>query len=223
MSLSFHDTARNRRAVRGFLPTPLPETVIHEVLTDAQFSPSNCNTQPWHVHIVMGAKRDALSAALWSAYSENRYTPDFSFDQKEYFGVYKDRDAENGKSYMESLGVAREDTAGRYAAAGRNLSFFGAPQAAFLFLPTFGDNVRVAADVGMYGQTFLLSLASRGLAGIPQTMLGFFAETVREELGVADTWKLLFGISFGYPDHADPANSIRQARAPVEEAVVFHH
>ncbi|MFD9319117.1 nitroreductase family protein [Streptomyces sp. NPDC060053] len=43
---------------------------------------------------------------------------------------------------------------------------------------------RTAGDIGMYAQNFLLSLAARGLAGIPQTVLGVYADTVREFLGV---------------------------------------
>lgn len=220
--LSFHESVRVRHAVRGFLPKPLDEGQISEILEDAQFSPSNCNTQPWNVHVVTGATRDRMSAALWRAFEEGRYSPDFSFDQSEYHGVYKERDMLNGKSYMESQGVARDDVAGRQAAAGRNLSFFGAPQAAFLFLPSFGDNVRVAADVGMYGQTFLLSLASRGLAGIPQTMLGFFADTVRDVLDLTPEWKLLFGISFGYRDDDSPSNQYRMPRAPIGDSATIH-
>jgi hypothetical protein len=36
----------------------------------------------------------------------------------------------------------------------------------------------------MYGQTFLLSLAARGLGGLPQTVIGLYADTVRAVLGV---------------------------------------
>nr|WP_230885895.1 nitroreductase family protein [Streptomyces spinoverrucosus] len=80
--------------------------------------------------------------------------------------------------------MRREDRTARKAAAREGLNFFGAPHAAFLFMPAFGDGVRAAGDIGMYGQNFLLSLAARGFDGVPQTMLGFYADTVREFLGV---------------------------------------
>lgn len=105
------------------------------------------------------------------------------------------------------MNIMREDKEGPHRVAAMNYSFFNAPQAAFLFMPSFGDNVRVAGDIGMYGQTFLLSLAARGLGGIPQTSPGFFADPIREFLGVSDEFKLLFGISFGYPDESAPENS----------------
>jgi hypothetical protein len=72
-----------------------------------------------------------------------------------------------------------------------NLEFYGAPHVAFLFMPLVGDGVRVASDIGMYAQNFLLSLTARGLAGVPKTLLGMFADPVREMLGVGDDMKLL--------------------------------
>lgn len=132
------------------------------------------------------------------------------------------RRREHGKLYYENLGVAREDHHRRNEAASINFSFFHAPHVAMLFMPTIGDSVRVAGDIGMYGQTFLLALAARRLGGVPQTVLGLYAETVREVLGVADEFKLLFGISFGYPDEEAPGNRRRVGRAPVSACVTLH-
>src|SRR4028119_1774167 len=115
------------------------------------------------------------------------------------------------------------DKIGRHKAAANNYSFYGAPHAALLFMPSFGDNVRVGGDIGMYGQTFLLSLTARGLGGIPQTAIGFFAQTIREYLGISDELKLMFAIAFGYPDFTAPVNSVRMGRVPVSESVTFHH
>ena len=74
----------------------------------------------------------------------------------------------------------------------------------------------------MYGQTFLLSLTAHGLGGIPQTMLGFYADTIREVLGIDPSMKMLFGISFGYPDGEALGSAYRIDKAPVEDSVMFH-
>jgi nitroreductase len=104
-----------------------------------------------------------------------------------------------------------------------NYKFFNAPHIAIPFMPSFGDNVRVGGDIGMYGQTFLLSLTAHGLAGIPQTSLGFFAGTIREILNVPSELKMLFGISFGYADPNSPGNSFKLGRDPITSNVTFHH
>lgn len=219
----FHDVIRERHSVRSFLPTPVPETVIRSVLVDAQHSPSNCNAQPWVTHIVSGAKRDALSKAVLAADAAGHLTPDFPFATADYCSPYRERTAAQGKAYYEAIGVARKDFDERRTASQLNLKFFNAPHVALLFMPAVGGNtVRVAGDLGMYGQTFLLSLTAHDLGGIPQTMLGFYADTIREELGIDPSLKLLFGISFGYPDIDSAANIYRIEKVAIEESVIFH-
>ncbi|WP_204352865.1 nitroreductase [Salinicola peritrichatus] len=219
---SFQDVVRSRHSTRGFLPTPIPRGILEEMLREAQYAPSNCNTQPWNVHVVSGKKLQELSAILVDALRAEHYTLDFSFDKNDYPEPYKTRVAEQGGRYYRALGVARGDALSRAEVVERNLRFFGAPHAAFLFLPAVGDNVRVASDVGMYAQTFLLSLAARGYAGVPQAVLGYFADTVRQALGVPDELKLLFGISFGMPDSTHAAFNYREDRIPLEESIVWH-
>ncbi|WPN52036.1 nitroreductase family protein [Pseudomonas sp. P9_2] len=150
------------------------------------------------------------------------FTPDFSFDMDAFYGTYGDRKNAQGKAYYEAMNIMREDEEGRRQATALNFSFFNAPQAVFLFMPVFGDSVRTAGDVGMYAQTFLLSLAARGLGGIPQTSLGFFAQTIREVLGISEEMKMLFGMSFGYPDANVPGNRTQVDRVPIAESVTFH-
>ena len=220
-TLSFEETVRERRSFRSFLPTPVPDAQILQVLEDAQRSPSNCNTQPWNTHIVSGAKIQELGRLLTEANEAQHFTPDFSFDDKCFYEAYGERQREHGQTFYTAMGVARDDKIGRHLAAARNYSFYGAPHAALLFMPSFGDNVRVGGDIGMYGQTFLLSLTARGLGGIPQTAIGFFAQTIREYLGISDDFKLMFAIAFGYPDFSAPVNSVKMGRVPVSQSVTF--
>lgn len=218
----FHAVVRERHSVRSFHSKPVPDAVLRSVLDDAQRAPSNCNTQPWQIHIVSGAKRDALSSALLAADDEGLITPDFSFDLSDFGGVYERRGRDQGAAYYQAIGVSREATEDRRTASRYNLELFGAPHVALLFMPDVGDNVRVAGDIGMYAQTFLLSLTAHGLGGIPQTMLGFYADTIREVLEIDPSFKLLFGVSFGYPDVTSPANRYRIEKAAIEESVTFH-
>ncbi|ANV25516.1 nitroreductase [Agrobacterium pusense] len=220
--LLFRDVVRNRHSVRSFRPDPVPADVLGEVLQDAQLAPSNCNTQPWQVHIVSGEKRDALSKAILADDEAGRYKLDFSFDLADFDGVYRQRARDQGAAYYQAIGVSREAKEDRRTAARYNLSFFGAPHVALLFMPQVGDNVRVAGDLGMYAQTFLLALTAHGLGGIPQTMLGMYADTIRDVLGIDQSSKMLFGISFGYPDATHAANTYRIGKAPIEESVTFH-
>ncbi|WP_254189361.1 nitroreductase [Nocardia noduli] len=216
----FTGLARSRRSPRKFMPAPLPPADIRGVLEDAQTAPSNSNTQPWAVHIVSGVERDALARELLQADEDGRISPDFTADYGE--GIYFERAQALAAGYYGSLGIERSDREGRKAAVRENLEFFGAPHVALLFMPALGDGVRTAGDIGMYAQNFLLSLASRGFAGIPQTMLGLYAGTVRAVLNVPEDLKLLFGISFGTADPAAPVNAFGRTRIPLQHSVVLH-
>jgi nitroreductase len=219
---SFRHVVRHRRSMREFLPNAVPADLIHSVLEDAQQAPSNCNTQPWQVHIVSGIKRDELASELMAADDAGHFSPDYYFDMTEYPEMYAARAQSSAKARYDAVNVTREDRAGRAKAMRLNLDFFGAPHVALLFMPALGDSVRVASDIGMYAQTFLLSLTAHGLAGIPQTLLGMYADTVREELGIDPQMKMLFGISFGYADRTAAANDMVVGRIPMSESITFH-
>lgn len=217
----FREIVAARHAVRAFQGKPLSRETITEVLEDAQRAPSNANTQPWNVHIVSGEARNRLSDSLLEAVYARQFSPDFTYSNDAYFGEYARRAEEEGHARHTRQGIARDDQEGRTRAALENYRFFGAPHVALLFMPSVGDNVRVAGDIGMYAQTFLLSLASKGLAGVPQTSIGMMAATVRQVLGVPSDLKLLFAISFGYPASEGDTASM-SPRIPVNSAVTFH-
>ncbi|MER7052437.1 nitroreductase [Streptomyces sp. NPDC000351] len=216
----FTDLARTRRSPRQFLPTPLSPMDIRGVLEDAQTAPSNSNTQPWTVHIATGAARDALSRELLSAYEEDRPSADFTGDYGD--GVYRERSYQHGALLYGTRGVGRADIEGRKEVIRENLRFYDAPHVALLFMPQLGDGVRAAGDLGMYAQNFLLSLTARGFHGIPQAILGMYADTVRESLGVPGDLKLLFGIAFGIGDHNSPMYDIGIGRIALRQSVVLH-
>lgn len=212
---------RERRSVRAFLPREVPEPLLREVFGLAQCAPSNCNTQPWIVHVVSGAAGQRLRQTLvQAAIDPAQHQPDFAFDGR-YPGVYKTRQHDSAMRLYEAMGIAREDRAARGQAMLRNFAMFDAPHAAFIFLPEpFG--LREATDCGMYAQTLMLALTAHGLASCAQGALSFHPQHVRKALGVPAEHKLLFGLSFGYEDTAAAANQCRVPRAGLEEAVRFH-
>jgi len=91
----------------------------------------------------------------------------------------------------------------------------------FIFMPQPFDT-REATDVGMYAQTLMLVLTARGIASCAQGALGLFPDIVREQLGIPGSYKLLFGISFGYEDRDVKANAARVDRAAIDDVVRFH-
>ncbi|MDH4041315.1 MAG: nitroreductase [Gammaproteobacteria bacterium] len=216
----FDEIVLGRRSLRAFLPQPVPAQTLERVFEVAQRAPSNCNTQPWLTHVASGASLQALRDELPRRFMKGEITLDFPYDGV-YQGVYKERQYASAQALYDAVSIERSDKVRRQEQFMRNFTFFDAPHVAFLFLPEpFG--LREAADLGMYAQTLMLAMSAHGLGSCPQTALSFEADVIREELAVEAGNKLLFGISFGYPDPDAPVNRCATDRAALADCVRFH-
>ena len=216
---AFLNIVANRRSMRAFKPDPVPRAVIEAVMGGAQQAPSNCNTQPWFVHVVTGDMLEQLRATLPTQFAAGEMALDFPYDGQ-YDGVYKERQYASATALYDALGISRDEKAARNNWFMRNFTFFDAPAVAFFTLPSqFG--LREACDLGMYAQTVMLGLVAHGLGSCPQTSLGFMANVIRPALGLGDHEKLMFGLSFGYPTET-PVNQVQTERAALHDVVTFH-
>lgn len=210
-----------RRSIRGFLPDPIPPADLKRIFATAQQAPSNCNVQPWVVHVVSGESAKGMRTALHDrAASGAAEEPDFALTAT-YPGVYKPRRIDAAVALFSVTGVERDDKEAREASFLRNFRFFDAPHAAFIFLPDW-CGMREAADCGMFAQSLMLALTANGYGSCAQGALSWYAPIVRERLGVGNDMRLLFGLAFGTEDPAHPANAARTDRATVDDAIRFH-
>ncbi len=218
---AFERLMRQRRSVRGFKSGPVPHPVLAQIFETAQLAPSNCNVQPWVVHVVSGDAVAAMRTGLFNHVTSGApATPDFPLTGS-YPGDYRTRQIGAAVALFDATGVARADKTARMRSMLRNFEMFDAPHALFLFMPEWAG-WREAADCGMYAQSLMLAMAAHGVGSCAQGALSHYAGFVKIELGVAEEMKLLFGMSFGYADPAHPANAAHTSRAALSDAVVFH-
>ena len=215
----FLDVVSRRRSMRDFKSDPVPREIIDSVFGAAQRAPSNCNTQPWFVHVVTGETLEQLRQELPAKFAAGEIALDFPYDGQ-YKGVYKERQYASAAALYDSLGIARDQKAERNAWFMRNFSFFDAPAVAFFTLPT-GFGLREACDLGMFAQTVMLGLTAHGLGSCPQTALAFLANVIRPALSLGDHEQLMFGMSFGYPTDT-AVNEVTTERASLADVVTFH-
>jgi len=213
------ETIRQRRSVRGFLPKPVPREVIEELLALAQHAPSNCNVQPWRVYIASGEMREKLRAALVEAMLGGSSSGAMA-SVDDFRGGYRDKQVACAVELYGKMGIERGDKAGRLKAMLRNFEFFDAPHVAYICMDkSFG--IGVALDVGIYVQTLMLAMQSRGIGSCAQAALRAYPDLVAAQLGIPDDQQVLCGLSFGYEDATVPANQTRQPRDPISSNVVF--
>jgi nitroreductase len=221
--MEFSDVVRVRHSYRGFLPKQVDEQTLRGIFELANWAPSNCNVQPWHVHVLSGDACDRMREKMKAAaVAEVPFNPDFPWEGK-FSGDYKERQICSALGLWEHQGVTRNNPEKRAWSWMRNFEFFDAPHIAFIFVTDeFPELVRLAGDVGMYSQTLMLAMADAGIGSCPQTSVSCYPDLVREELGVDSHYKLMMGLSFGYIDEANSANNLRTERDPLEATTSFY-
>ena len=222
LQAAVREIVTGRFSVRDFLGQPIEQQVLDEIFEIAQRAPSNCNTQPWEVFVVSGAAKDRMSRVLHESIGiePDQWNLDYTFDQEVYSERANHRRMKAAMGVLNSLGIERADNEGRERNNQKNLDFYNAPHAAFVFMEDW-CGLREACDVGIYAQTLMLTMRAYGIGSCAQAILSFNGDAVRRELGIDDRLRLLFGISFGYPNDDSGVNRFRTERASLEEAVHF--
>jgi nitroreductase len=78
----------SRRSVRAFLPDPVDESTIREILAVAARAPSGTNMQPWRVYVATGETKERISRAVLDSgiraekakWDEYKYYPEQFFE-----------------------------------------------------------------------------------------------------------------------------------------------
>ncbi len=211
-------TAVDRRAsIRAFLPTPVSDQQIADLLRTASRAPSGGNVQPWRIYVVNGAATADLVARVASA---DRETPQYDVYPPNLWDPYRTNRFSLGEAMYETMGIARDDKTSRYAHLARNYEFFGAPAAIFCFIDAKMGPPQWA-DLGMFLQTFMLLATEAGLDTCAQEAWASWPSTVSEFVGAPDDEMLFCGVAIGHADHDEPVNSLRSERMPIEAFVTF--
>lgn len=219
--MSVSDAIKQRRSVRAYLSKPVEPELIKRIFTDAQLSPSNCNTQPWHVTIVSGNARDSLETAMVAQIMNgDAPTPHFKPGDQGLNGKYRKRQIACAISLYDSVGIEYEEKEKRQQLMLRNWQFFGAPHVAFFSMPKSMGEVN-AVDMGIYLQTIMLLMTEYGLASCPQGALAMYPSPVYDIANIPQDCAIMFGLSFGYSAEQDAINSFDVGREPLKAAVEF--
>ena len=212
----------SRRSVRAFLPDPVDEQTIREILTVASRAPSGTNMQPWKVYVVAGAKKQAITDAIMNSgiraekakWDEYKYYPD------KFFEPYYTRRRAVGFALYGALGIEKRDVDRMRAQHDRNFVFFDAP-VGMIFTIDRRLNHGSWIDHGMFIQSLMVAARGRGLHTCPQAAFAPYHNQIRPVLGIPEEEVVVCGMALGYEDESRPENQLRTERADVEEFVTF--
>lgn len=220
-ALSVSDAVERRISVRAFKPDPVPEALVRDILERAARSPSGGNVQPWRVHVLAGAplaRFKAMIAARLAA--DGPEGPEYDVYPPNLWEPHRSHRFGCGEDMYATIGVAREDKAGRLRQFDANFAFFGAPVGLFFTLDRRMGPPQWA-DVGMFLQTIMLLAVERGLDTCAQEAWARWPKTVMDFLELPDSQMLFSGMALGWRDPDAPINSLRTRRGPFEEYVTM--
>ncbi|WP_049820364.1 nitroreductase [Bradyrhizobium japonicum] len=212
--MNVSDAITRRTSVRAFLPQSVSESVMRDLLERAARAPSGGNLQPWRLHALAGTPLKQLLNVVEARGPDS--SPGYAIYPPDLWEPYRSRRSQNGEQLYASIGIGRENKAGRLAQLMKNARFFGAPAGVFIFIDR-GMGPPQWADLGMYLQNLLLLAVERGLAACPQEYWALYSNTVSEFLEIPPSQMLFCGVAIGYPDAAAQINSFKTNRAPSAE------
>jgi len=221
--MDVREAVTSRYSCRAFLPTPVPEKIVRDIVECAARAPSAGNMQPWYIHAIAGKRVEALKALM--APRVQTELPrgegaDYTIYPEPLAEPYKSRRFAVGELLYRSINIARDDRAGRYLQYARNYQFFGAPVALF-FVRERTHGSAQWADIGGFLQTVCLLARAYDLHTCPQQAWVSFHRTIREFLKLSEHLMVYSGMALGYADEAAPINSWRSPREPLDSYTTF--
>lgn len=211
------DAVARRKSVRRFTDAPVDDGTLRDLVERAARAPSGGNVQPWRIYVLNGDSMNRFREFIadrpvepgeYEIYPPNLWEP------------YRTNRFALGEAMYATLGIGRDDKAGRLAQFAHNGDFFGAPAALFCFIDR-GMGPPQWSDLGMYLQTFMLLAQEAGLDTCPQEYWSVRHGAVQQFVGAPAEEMLFCGMSIGHADETHPINSLVSERMPLDQWATF--
>jgi nitroreductase len=183
-----------RRSIRAFKDTPLPDEVLRQILHAGTLAPSGKNRQPWRFYVVKDDKRAEMVRFM-----------------REGIARLKEQGVHPGSS--EWTAKVMEQAPVTVFVLNENAEYTQAPQGRMKH-PDIGDVLMNLVDVQSIGaaiQNMLLAAVELGVGSLWICDVFYAYKELCEWLGTDR--QMIAAVSFGYPDEQPDA----RPRKPVEK------
>ena len=212
----------SRRSVRAFLPDPVDDETIRDILRVASRAPSGTNMQPWKVYVTKGEAKQRISDAILNSgiraekakWDEYRYYPD------QFFEPYLTRRRAVGFALYGALGLGRRDVDQMRAQHDRNFIFFDAP-VGMIFTIDRRLNQGSWIDHGMFLQSIMIAAREHGLETCSQAALANYSAVLHRRLRIPEEQMVVCGMAIGFADTNAKVNTFRTGRMALDEFVTW--
>ncbi len=213
-----------RRSVRAFLDTPVDLAVVREILQVSSRAPSGTNTQPWKVYVLTGEAKARLSAEILETFMDPakaaEHHEEYDYYPKEWIEPFIGRRRKVGFDLYGLLGLTKDDKAGMKRQHARNYQFFDAPVGLIFTIDRIMGKGSYL-DYGMFMENVMISAVGHGLATCAQAAFNQYHKIIERQLNLPANEAVVCGMALGYEDKRAVENTLKTARAPVDEFVTF--
>ncbi len=212
----------SRRAIRGFLSTPVETAVVADILQVASRAPSGTNMQPWRVWVTSGDALDTMTSELIEAHGDKDHPRQqaYRYYPEPIPEPFLSRRRKLGWELYGLLGIKRGETDKMHHQHGKNFNFFGAP-VGMIF--TIDKRLEIGSwlDYGMFLQNIMIAARGRGLHTCPQAAFAPYPKIIRAHLDIPGSEVVICGMALGYADMGATENQLETTRVPLDEFVRF--
>lgn len=220
--MEYDEVVLGRRSIRGYLPKPVPQSLIKEVIEMAIRAPSSLNTQPWNFYVVAGEVLDKIRAG--NTERNLAGVPDSREfrNHGNYEGEHRERQIGIAKQLFKAMNIERHDKEGRQSWVLRGFRQFDAPVSVVVTYDRSIHGGDIAPfDCGGVTNALVNAAWSRGLGCVINSQGIMQSPVVREHAGIPDDQVIMICVAMGFPDDSFPANGVVSTRKSVDEAAHF--
>ena len=216
--MNVSEAISSRKSIRDFLNSPIPDSLIKDLMTKASRSPSGGNLQPWKIFVVNKKSMDDFLEfqANWMQPESPAYDI-YPPKLKEPYRTYR---YDLGEQMYSLLGIPREDKDARLTQVLKNFNFFGAPAALFCFVDK-NMGPPQWSDLGMFLQTFMLLAQEQGIDTCAQEAWSLKSESIYQFFIIDKSDILFCGMAIGIRDKDSVINQLESERRPIDDWAEF--
>lgn len=207
--MNVSEAIKNRRSVRAFLPKPVSNELMLELLEKASRAASGGNLQPWRIYVINGDSMPKFFKHLAAANPVE--APAYEIYPPKLKEPYRSSRYKVGEDMYHLLDVDRDNKEGRFKFLMENFRFFGAPAGFFCFVDKQMGKPQWS-DLGMFLQSFMLLAKEAGLDTCAQEAWAMRAQAVQSFVGAPEEEMLFCGMAIGYEDKAAKVNELHTER-----------
>ena len=222
--MNVFEAVDSRISCRWFLDKPVDPNLVKDLIVKAQRAASGGNLQPWFIYALTGAPLKELkrrAAAAVDGKNPREFDTEYPIYPEKLWEPYHGRRDHHGIQMYGSLGIDRNDHAGRLAQHKNNYRFFNAPVGLFITIDRkLGPGQW--ADLGGFIHALAFLARGHGLDTCPQEAWARLYRIVGEFVKIPPEQILFCGMAIGYGDRKHKANDFRSPRAELAEFCRFY-